>query len=136
MKRFPDAIPVQMRGICKGTERARARARAHERRDRRERASLTRGRERVPVTFLHHGHWPTGHGVGGVPYVEWPWPLIDQLSIVYCFFGWILIQEEEGVEEVSLAKFAITMTNVEQEGRIIRSFSLMAFFFLFFFPSD
>lgn len=74
--------------------------------------------------------------MGGVPYVEWPWPLIDQLSIVYCFFGWILIQEEEGVEEVSLAKFAITMTNVEQEGRIIRSFSLMAFFFLFFFPSD
>jgi hypothetical protein len=52
------------------------------------------------------------------------------------FFGWILIQEEEGVEEVSLAKFAITMTNVEQEGRIIRSFSLMVFFFFFFFPSD
>ncbi len=87
-KRFPDAIPVQMRGICKGTERARARARAHERRDRRERASLTRGRERVPATFLHYGHWPTGHGAGGAPYVEWPWPwpLIDQLSIVYCFF--------------------------------------------------
>jgi hypothetical protein len=42
------------------------------------------------------------------------------------------------VEEVSLAKFAITMTNVEQEGRIIRSFFLMVFFFffLFFFPSD
>jgi len=85
-KRFPDAIPVQMRGICKGTERARARA--HERRDRRERASLTRGRERVPATFLHYGHWRTGHGAGGAPYVEWPWPwpLIDQLSIVYCFF--------------------------------------------------
>jgi len=33
VKKFPDAIPVQMRGICKGTERARARA--HERRDRR-----------------------------------------------------------------------------------------------------
>ncbi len=87
-KRFPDAIPVQMRGICKGTERARTRACAHERRDRRERASLTRGRERVPVTFLHYGHWPTGHGAGGAPNVEWPWPwpLIDQLSIVYWFF--------------------------------------------------
>ncbi len=87
-KRFPDAIPVQMRGICKGTERARTRACAHERRDRRERASLTRGRERVPVTFLHYGHWPTGHGAGGAPNVEWPWPWppIDQLSIVYWFF--------------------------------------------------
>jgi hypothetical protein len=37
------------------------------------------------------------------------------------------------VEEVSLAKFAITMTNVEQEGRIIRSFFLMVFFFFFLF---
>jgi hypothetical protein len=52
------------------------------------------------------------------------------------FWEWILIQEEEGVEEVSLAKFAITMTNVEQEGRIIRSIFLMVFFFFFFLPCD
>jgi hypothetical protein len=65
-----------------------ARAREERQKIERARASLTRRRERVPVTFLHYGHWPTGHGVGGAPNVEWPWPwpLINQLSIVYCFF--------------------------------------------------
>ncbi len=67
----------------------------------------------------------SGHGHGH--------SLISFLLFIIVFFGWILIQEEEGVEEVSLAKFAITMTNAEQEGRIIRSFfSDGLFLFLFF----